>query len=162
MNAIAPCFSPDYDTVKLTFIDPPVISAGNDTTICSSSFVPVKAYSLNSTQYEWSSSGSGTWNDANTLTPAYYPSASDITTGSVVLTLTSKNPACPSVSDDMILNLTPFPVSDAGSDDVICEDNGKPLIDSYSANYSAMEWRTSGDGNFSDKTHITSCLLSGH
>ncbi len=152
VNATAPCLTPGYDTVKLTFIDPPVISAGNDTTICSSVFKPAKAYSFNSTQVVWSSNGSGTWNDVNTLTPTYFPSASDISAGSVVLTLTSGNPACPSISDQMILHLTPYPVSNAGTDDVICEDKSKPLVDSYSANYSAMEWRTNGDGNFSDKT----------
>jgi PKD repeat protein len=161
VNAIAPCLSPDSDTVKLTFIDPPVLSAGNDTTICSSSFKPGNAYSINSTQYEWSSSGNGSWTDKNTLTPVYYPSDSDIITGSVVLTLTSKNPACPSVSDDMILSLTPFPVSDAGSDDVICEDIGKSLNDSYSANFSTMEWRTSGDGNFNDKTKLHPVYFPG-
>ncbi len=152
VNGILPCSTPAYDTVKLTFIDPPVISAGNDTTICSSSFKPANAFSLNSSQFVWSSGGSGTWIDANTLTPVYYPSASDITAGSVVLTLTSANPTCPSASDAMVLHLTPFPVSNAGSDAVICEDTGKPLADSFSANYSAMEWRTSGDGSFSDKT----------
>ncbi len=114
VDALAPCFTPDYDTVMLTFIDPPVVYAGNDTTICSSSFIPVNAYSLNSTQYEWTSSGSGTWSDANAITPVYYPSASDIIAGSVVLTLTSRNPSCPTASDDMTLTLTPFPVSDAG------------------------------------------------
>jgi len=152
VNPVAPCSSPDYDTVMFIFIDPPVISAGNDTTICSSSFIPVNAYSHNSTQYEWSSSGSGTWKDANTLTPTYYPSTSDIITGSVVLTLTSKNAACPTVSDNMILKLTPFPVSEAGPDDVICEDQGKSLNGSSSSNYSSLEWKTSGDGKFNDNT----------
>lgn len=148
VDAVAPCLTSDYDTVRITFIDPPVVSAGNDTTICSSSFIPVNAYSLNSTQYEWSSSGTGTWSDPTAIRPVYYPSESDITAGSVVLTLTSRNPFCPTVSDNMTLNLTPFPVSVAGSDDIICEDQSKVLADSYIANYSSMEWRTSGDGSF--------------
>ena len=152
VDALAPCFSPDYDTVMLTFIDPPVVFAGNDTTICSSSFIPVNAYSLNSTQYEWSSSGSGTWTDNNTIRPVYYPSASDIIAGSVVLTLTSRNPSCPTASDDLKLTLTPFPVSDAGADDIICEDQVKTLVDSYVANNSDLEWRTSGDGSFDNIT----------
>ena len=84
VDALAPCLTSDYDTVRLTFIDPPVVSAGNDTTICSSSYIPVNAYSLNSTQYEWTSSGSGTWSDVNAIKPVYYPSASDIIAGSVV------------------------------------------------------------------------------
>lgn len=54
----------------------------------------------------------------------------------------------------MVLSLTPFPIADAGSDDMVCEDKGKHLDDSYSANQSAMEWRTSGDGNFNDKTTL--------
>jgi PKD repeat protein len=152
VNAIAPCLSPAYDTVKLNFIDNPVVFAGNDTTICSSSFIPVKASSLHSTQYKWSSNGSGTWKDINTLTPTYTPSPADIAKGSVILTLTSQNITCPPVSDAMELKLTPFPVSEAGSDAVICEDISKQLTDSYSANYVTLEWKTSGDGNFSGQT----------
>jgi large repetitive protein len=152
VNAIPPCLSAGYDTVKLIFIDPPVISAGNDTTICSSSFTPGNAYALNSTQFVWSSNGSGTWKDETTLTPVYYPSAADVSKGSVILTLTSSNPTCPIASDAMVLNLTPFPVSEAGRDDLICEDAGKLLSDSNGSNYSSLEWKTSGDGSFSDKT----------
>jgi hypothetical protein len=52
----------------------------------------------------------------------------------------------------MTLTLTPFPVSYAGSDDIICEDQVKLLSDSYIENYSTMEWRTSGDGSFDEIT----------
>ncbi len=152
VDPLAPCLLPDYDTLLLTFIDPPVISAGNDTTICSASFIPVKAYALNSTQYEWSSSGSGTWSNPNIITPVYFPSASDIAAGSVILTLTSRNPSCPVATDNLRLTMTPFPVSEAGQDDLICEDEIKQLSDSYIANYSSIEWRTSGDGSF-DNIH---------
>ncbi len=152
VNANTPCFSPDYDTVTLTFIDPPEVFAGNDTTICSPLFVPVNASVLNSTQYVWSYDGYGSMLDPNTLTPTYHISESDITEGSVVLTLTSTNPACPAVSDAMELGLTPYPISEAGADDVICEDDVKSLDDSYSANYTMLTWRTTGDGFFDDSS----------
>ncbi len=121
VNAIAPCSLPADDRVTLTFIDPPEVFAGNDTTICSDSFVPSFASVLNSTQYVWSSTGDGTLLNPTTLTPTYLTTESDITSGSVSLILASANPACPSVSDTMELDLTPYPISEAGTDDLICE-----------------------------------------
>ena len=162
VNATAPCLSFNEDTVTLTFIDPPEVFAGNDTTICSSSFIPNEASVLNSTQYVWSSNGSGTWYDENTLAPTYFPSASDIITGSADLILTSTNPSCPAVSDTMKVGLTPFPISDAGTDDVICEDDVKRLDDSHIANFTSLAWRTNGDGYFNDSTILNPYYSPGN
>ena len=148
VNAMAPCSSPDYDTVTLTFVDPPEVFAGNDTSICSDSFVPNSAQVLNSTQYVWSSTGGGTLIDPTTLAPTYLTTESDISSGSVFLILSSANPACPSVSDTMELDLTPYPIAEAGTDDLICENDTKTLNDSYAENYTSLEWATDGDGSF--------------
>lgn len=161
VNAMAPCMLPDQDTVKLTFIDPPEVFAGNDTTICSSFFVPIGAYSRNSTQFTWSSDGSGLWENKNTLKPVYYPSGTDITNRSVILRLTSTNPSCPEVSDYLVLNLTPSPVAEAGSDESICEDNFKYLVDSKSENYSSFKWSSSGDGYFDQDTVLHTFYIPG-
>lgn len=161
VNGIAPCMAPATDTIRLIFIDIPVISAGKDTAICSSSYSQVDAYALNSTQYQWTSSGSGTWDNAGSVSAIYYPSASDISAGSVVLTLASRNTACPLVSDNMTLRLTPFPVSKAGQDELICEDSPLALSDSRCENYSSVEWKSTGDGYFSDKNALHPFYYSG-
>jgi len=148
VNALAPCSSPDYDTVTLTFVDPPEVFAGNDTSICSETFAPNTAQVLNSNQYVWSSTGDGTLLDPTTLEPTYLTTESDIRSGSVFLILASANPACPTVSDTMELGLTPFPISEAGTDDLICENDTKELNNSFADNYTSLEWSTDGDGSF--------------
>ncbi len=152
VNGMPPCYSSANDTVTLTFVNPPIVFAGNDTIICSSSFIPKDASVLHSTQYVWSSSGVGTWQNENTLTPTYFPAETDISTGYVDLILTSTNPTCPAVSDTVVVGLTPFPISDAGPDDIICEDNVKKLEDANAEHNTSLVWRTAGDGFFSDST----------
>lgn len=161
VDALAPCAAPDYDTVKITFIDPPVVFAGNDTVICSSTFTPLGVSVENSVDYIWKSSGTGNWMGENTLTPVYFPSDADVEAGSVTLSLTSTNPTCPPVEDQMVLNLTPYPLSEAGEDDLICEDEVKTLDDALSSNYSNMYWQTGGDGSFSDETEMNPVYIPG-
>ncbi len=161
VDPLGPCTTSDRDTVTLTFIDLPVVFAGNDTTICASSFVPDNAEVFNSADYTWSSDGFGYWQDEKTLTPGYFPSDSDIEGKNVLLTLTSTNPTCPAVSDDLRLTLTPFPESDAGFDDIICEDDVKNLEGTHAANYSSLQWKTSGDGNFDNDASLNPVYIPG-
>jgi hypothetical protein len=43
----------------------------------------------------WTTAGTGTFNNANALNAVYTPSATDITAGTVTLTLTTNDPAGP-------------------------------------------------------------------
>ena len=155
VNAIDPCSDAALDTMKISFVSPPEVFAGNDTTICSSEFTVQNASVLNSTQFKWTSDGSGTWLNSidDVPSPTYIPSDSDISSGSVKLTLTSTNPTCPPVSDHLTLYLTPSPVAEAGSDYTICENETKVLNTSSAMYYSQLEWSTTGGGHFND-AHI--------
>lgn len=161
VDAMNPCITGDTDTMLLTFIDPPEVFAGNDTTICSPTFRPAGAWVLNSTQYIWSSDGTGNWRNETTLTPEYTPSQADVNKGFVNLRLSSTNQACPEVEDAMRLNLTPYPVANAGPDAAICED--KTFRFSYSSvrNHSGLLWHTTGDGHFDDNTSVTPEYIPG-
>lgn len=80
------------------------LSAGFPT-VCDSGGVVVILLSGSSTNVnvvEWTTSGTGTFNNPNVLNPTYTPSAADIAAGSVTLTLGSL--ACPNVSDDALVN----------------------------------------------------------
>jgi hypothetical protein len=50
----------------------------------------------------------------------------------------------------MLVNLTPYPIAEAGSNDVICEDDSKYMEEAQAENYTSILWRTSGDGFFDD------------
>jgi len=59
----------------------------------------------------WTTSGSGTFDDATSLTAKYTISAADIAAGSVTLTLTTDDPTgpCLAVSDDMVITINRSP-----------------------------------------------------
>ena len=74
----------------------------------------------------WSSSGTGTFNPSNTISnPQYFPSASDITGGTVAIVYTTTgNGNCNPVSDTMIITFFPAPVVNAGPNlQYVCKNN---------------------------------------
>ncbi|RLD74865.1 MAG: hypothetical protein DRJ15_17815, partial [Bacteroidetes bacterium] len=132
---------------KTTLI--PTVFAGDDAGICEgNSYTISDATASNYTSLLWSTSGDGSFNNTTVLNSIYTPGSTDISTGSVTLTLTAQ-PG--SVSDEMILTITPLTTADAGpATDNIC----------YNASYTASAtatngtilWTTSGDGSFADAT----------
>src|SRR5690606_3576426 len=78
------------DDMLLTFAEAVTANAGADVNICEGGTVIVAdASAQHYNNVLWTSSGSGVLNNATTLTPTYTPGASDISAGSVVLTLTA-------------------------------------------------------------------------
>ncbi len=107
------CVSTD---VQQTTVDAlPVVNAGTDATICSNETYTLSgSVSGNITTGTWSTAGTGSFDNSSSLTATYTPSATDISSGSVVLTLTSGDPAgpCGTSADNMTLNI--INVDDAG------------------------------------------------
>jgi gliding motility-associated-like protein len=101
------------DSITVTFTTPPIVTAGSDMDVCENTPVVTLNGSVSgaTTTGIWSG-GSGTFSPSNTtLNAAYTPTASEITGGVVVLTLTSTNNAtCLSENDAVQLNfrLKPF------------------------------------------------------
>ncbi|MBK7175139.1 MAG: hypothetical protein IPH84_18400 [Bacteroidales bacterium] len=100
------------------------VNAGADATICESAgnYTLAGAAVANATSLLWTTSGTGTFNNATTLNPVYTPSADDIAAGTVTLTITASSAApCVSASDVMVLNISHQAVVNAGADATICE-----------------------------------------
>ena len=114
------------DVVVINFTDPPSVNAGIDLSVCKNNAAAVLSglVSGTSTTGVWSG-GLGTFNPNNgVLTATYTPSASEISTGIVTLTLTSTNNSnCNAVTDVVQINLTNEPVVNAGADIFACENN---------------------------------------
>ena len=128
------------------------MNAGPDTTICErdGSFLVVNATASNFTSLLWTSSGTGTFTDATLVNAVYTPSAADILSGTVTLTLTANSAApCVTVADQMILHITKQAIAFAGPDDIMCETLGSYALASATAsNYISILWTTSGSGTF--------------
>ncbi len=65
------------------------VDAGPDSTICHDGYYQCNATAENCNSFLWSTSGTGTFDTNNTLTPVYTPSQEDIDDGRIVLTITA-------------------------------------------------------------------------
>jgi len=69
--------------------------AGNDATVCSGGAIfNLGSNASNYSSLNWTTSGSGSFNDSTSTAPEYLPSSADFSSGSVVLTLTAQNTSC--------------------------------------------------------------------
>ena len=145
-------------SVDIQFVPMPTIDIGSAVTICenSTSFViPDTGGTTGYSTLAWTSTGSaGTLNDTTILTPTYTPSAADIATGSVVLTLrvNSGIPCNTILTATKTVTIQKLPVITTISSAEICENeniydiSGTTITNSYDVN--SVRWETSGTGDF--------------
>jgi len=154
-TANAPCANV-AGTMTLSINVAPTADAGDNETICETGSVFISTASAS--DYEsllWTSSGSGTFVGEALINPNYTPSAADITTGSVTLTLTASSSGCNDAIDNMTLNIELSPVADAGLADAICEDEILSISDASASNHSSVLWTSSGSGTFTGDNTLT-------
>ncbi len=88
-------------TMILTIWTPPTVGVTSATICAGDSYAVTGATATNFSSLSWATSGTGTFNNTNTLNPTYTPSTADITAGTVNLTLTAhKNPASANTCND--------------------------------------------------------------
>jgi len=106
-TGIAPCNNVVSDDMILTITPTAIVNAGPNATSCASMFTNNSATASNYSTVSWSTSGTGSFINGNTLSPTYTPSAADLLAGSVVLTLSAMGiaPCNGTVTDEMILTL---------------------------------------------------------
>lgn len=151
VQPVAPCSEPLVINKTLNIHAAPIVNSGYDSTICAGSSVIINtATASNYTSLQWSSSGTGTWLNANSLNPTYFPSNADVLIGSVTLTLTADNEGCPSESDYMVLTLQNEVAVYAGPDGISCEGTNFNISGTSASMYSTLLWTTSGTGTFSN------------
>ncbi len=151
LQPVSPCASPLVLSKTLYIHASPVASAGDDETICAGrSLIITTAQATDYTSVQWSSSGTGTWLNANTLNPTYMPSMADIITGTLTLQITASNDGCPDVSDSMVLTIQPELTVNAGPDGYSCEGSNFGITGATASLYSSLLWTTSGSGTFSN------------
>lgn len=131
----------------------PVVAAGNDTLICEINTIQLNGAATITSSVLWSTTGDGTFVNADELSAVYTPGTLDKLTGYVdlVLTGTGVDP-CPNahMHDTLRLSLQHRPIADAGFSDSICITQSHHL--NATANYySTLAWYSSGDGLFSNR-----------
>jgi len=137
------------DAMVLSVQALPSINAGNDIVACSAAPVQVIANAVNAPGGSWSTSGSGTFLDANALTTLYYPSSADSTAGTVTLTVTTTGVApCNAVSDALVISFGGGLAATAGADVIACSTDPNVALNGAVAGTTTGQWSTTGTGSF--------------
>lgn len=160
--ATPPCTGFTSDQMILTIAANPTVEAGDDQEICANENVSLSADAEEYSSVYWASSGDGYFSAINTLQTTYIPGSTDLSSGSVSLTLTaSANSPCTSTtSDNLNVSITPEPIANAGTDDEICEGDNYTLNGSVQ-NESSLIWSSDGDGNFQNPNQISATYIPG-
>jgi hypothetical protein len=116
--------APAANTLSVTIVQSPVVSAGPNLNVCSTQSVAVlygTVVSPSGTGF-WASSGNGAFVPTSTNIAATYSiSAADISSGLVTFTLSSTNNGpCASVSDTMMMRLSIQPTVTTSGNSTIC------------------------------------------
>jgi len=147
---------------EIFVIDGPTVDAGPDDVIAEGQDYTMSSSALWFDVIDWSTSGTGTFDDPNILQPVYTPSFDDITNGGVTLSLhaTAQDPCPGDTTDAMVLTIASGTTSIAGQDDIICEGDVYQLSGN-ALFYNTIAWTSGGDGSFSDNTLLDPIYIPG-
>ena len=137
---------PVTDSLEVTVVASPIVEAGPPLTSCANNpdvtlGGSVTTY-LGIGQGVWSGGGNSALPSNNALTGTYSPTPTEITNGSVVLTLTSTNDVlCNSESDNVTITYTTAPTVNAGNDQILCSNNAAITLNgSFTAPATQAVW----------------------
>lgn len=110
------------DSVHVRVISGVSLTAKADTTICLTDAVQLNA-NTDGLQFQWSPAG--TLNNANIINPIATPTANSTT-----YQITASVGSC-SATDDVVITTVPYPVANAGADQIICYNTSAQLFGSH-------------------------------
>ncbi|MDP3558651.1 MAG: PKD domain-containing protein, partial [Bacteroidota bacterium] len=135
-------------TLTITYSGIPTVTAGLSQTVCANNSNVILTGTASTGSGTWTSSGTGTF-VPNTQNGIYVPSSSDITGGSVTLTLTStNNGGCLSVAQQMTVDFTPAPQVNAGASQTLCSNTQSINLSGTFTIATGGIWSSSGTGTF--------------
>ncbi len=157
--------STNSSTLTLIIHPVPTAIAGSNDNVCAGNNYTLSGSSTNGTGV-WTTSGDGTFTNTYSATSDYTPGAIDILNGTLVLTWTVTGTApialaCNSVTNSMILTITPAPTVFAGGNATICENNPYSLSAATATNQISVLWTTSGDGTLTNASSLNPDYIPG-
>ncbi len=148
-------------TVQVDVVDPPTANAGSNFAICEGDVANLTAIIGGSaTGGTWTTSGTGTFDDPNLLTPTYTPAGGE--TGTITMTFTSTAAGtCVAAVSNVDVTIDPVATATAGVDQTICESDVVNLSGLIGGSATTSSWSTSGDGTFDDNTILNAVYTPG-
>ncbi|CAN5497303.1 hypothetical protein BH11BAC2_BH11BAC2_13430 [soil metagenome] len=136
------------DTVIIQYIQPGIVNAGNNITICANSVLPLNGLvSGAATAGIWSTTGTGIFTPSTSdLNATYTPGSADTSNGAVQLILTANS--CEQPSDTLTVSFTSAPIADAGTDQSVCANNAMFALTGSIQNANGGTW-SGGNGVYS-------------
>jgi hypothetical protein len=154
----SPCEVLAISEMNLCFQQPPFADAGDDATIAENESWLLSGSAENYASIVWTTSGDGSFNDPEILTPTYTPGTLDKQQGIVDLCLNADpiSPCAITANDCMTLNINTEIIVYAGPDETICVETAKEQgkLGFYQLNgvvtgtYTSLKWNSSGTGFF--------------
>lgn len=168
LTAIGNGSCPNAVSTKTLIINSnPTANAGNNVSTCAgagSVNITSGAAATNQSSVLWSSDGTGSFSNATSLTNATYnPSAADISTGSVTLTLTVNGiGGCSTAISTKTLTIIPASVGGAVSSDAsVCSGSNSGVLTLSGYFGSIVKWQSSINGG-SSWTDIANTTTTGN
>ncbi|PJB58214.1 MAG: hypothetical protein CO098_09815, partial [Bacteroidetes bacterium CG_4_9_14_3_um_filter_41_19] len=164
-NPIASCAVSVSDNIVLDIQPVPQADAGGPATICDIETYSPPASVNYAQSHLWTHNGDGSFDDPTLVIPVYTPGPTDITSGSVTLTLTCTAiaPCTDDVSSSMTLSIQQSVTASTGfgTDPQICE--GETLaLNGTASHQNAVLWDNgTGDGTFGDPTQLITVYTPG-
>ncbi|MFZ4545901.1 MAG: T9SS type A sorting domain-containing protein [Bacteroidales bacterium] len=159
-------FNVGYDAAWIDFVEFPIqqrttVNAGQDARICGGNSFQADATATNFIELNWSSSGTGMFDDPSRFDAIYFPSESDIEAGSVQLILSITGFSYgETMSDTLVLSIAPKPTINAGTDSFTCSGEVFTTL-ATASNYISINWSTFGDGNFTNPDTLNTSYSPG-
>jgi len=146
--------------MSLYIQDGPSANAGDNLQTCELTEIQITGTASNYSSVLWTGGG-GTFNPTNALTTKYTPTAAETGT-TILLTLTAypETPYPDSTFDVMDLYIQENPVTYAGVDDTICQDQTYTLADATAEHYTTILW-TGGNGTFNNDQTLNPTYTPG-
>ena len=149
------------DDILINYTAAPTANAGTDITLCANN--PIAALNGNITIAGGSiwSGAAGTFTSGNnSLTTNYVPTAAEISSGSLTLTLESTiNGNCIAVTDDLLITYTPSPTINAGINQNACANNPDITLSGSVTIATGGIW-TGGLGTFSPNASALNAIYT--
>jgi gliding motility-associated-like protein len=162
VTGIEPCGNATA-TVELTLQPALIANAGPDLYTCESTPIVInQAVAQNYSSVLWTTSGTGTFDDASLVNPTYTPSTADIEAGTVTLTMSLTGLApCGDIEDQLVLTVNQSPIAAAGPDESACEGAPYSISGATASNYSTIQWTSNGTGVLTDANTLTPTYTPG-
>jgi len=135
--------------------------AGIDDFVCEGADYLLNGNATLYSSLEWTTSGTGLFDDNTILNPVYTPGDEDIQIGSVKLTLTAYGATRGDATDFMLLTINKAPLVSISDCAYVCEGETYTVSTASVENYTELAWTTSGDGEFDDATALIPIYTPG-